>query len=125
VTRRSRVFVRRRKRTTASEPDVAAIREKPSGPGEDWRNLSPLVVVEIMKENWKKDLVRNVELYGQIPSILEYWVIDIRDDVDDPTLHVYRRDSGDQDWTPSYYPADAVYTTPLLPGFELPVTPTW
>jgi Uma2 family endonuclease len=87
--------------------------------------MTPLIVAEIMKDDWKKDLVRNVELYREIPSILEYWIVDIRKDVNDPTLKVFRRDSGDEDWTATDYPADAVYKTPLLRGFKLPVTPQW
>ena len=125
VARRPRVFVHSRQKTTAPEPDVAAIRERPNSPDTDWRMLSPLVVVEIMKKDWKKDLVRNVELYREIPSILEYWILDIRKDVNDPTLKVFRRGSGDEDWSSTDYPADAVYKTPLLRGFKLPVTPQW
>jgi len=120
-----RVFVRSRPRTTVPEPDVAAFRDRPTSPDTDWRTMSPLIVVEILKEDWKKDLVRNVELYGEIPSILEYWVVDIRENIHAPTLRVFRRDSGDDDWTKADYPADAFYKTPLLRGFKLPVTPQW
>jgi hypothetical protein len=38
-------------------------------------------------------------------------------------MRVYRRDSGGQPWTIDEYDAGASYTTPLLPGFKLPVSP--
>jgi Uma2 family endonuclease len=125
VSTKPRVFVHSRQKTTAPEPDIAAFRDRPASPDADWRTMSPLIVVEVMKKDWKKDLVRNVELYREIPSVLEYWIVDIRKDVNDPKLIVFRRDSGDDDWTKTDYPADAVYKTPLLRGFKLPVTPQW
>ena len=83
-----------------------------------------MIVVEVVSDtDPDKDYGRNVELYRQVPSILEYWVFDRCGDDDGPVLRVYLRDSGDQDWKiADYGPADT-YSTSRLPGFRLPVTP--
>jgi Uma2 family endonuclease len=105
---------------TAPEPDIAAYRDLPKGPKLDWRSISPILVVEVLGgEDDDKDLVRNVGLYLRVPSIEEYWVIDLRDDEARPTMLVHRRR---QDaWDVSTYGPDDVYKTSLLPGFSLPV----
>lgn len=117
----ARVFLPHAPGVTAPEPDIAAYRDVPNGPNLDWRNITPLLVVEVLGgEDDEKDLVRNVELYLQAPGIQEYWVLDIRDDEHGPTLLVHRRE---QDaWQVSSYGPEDVYTTDLLPGFSLPVT---
>jgi len=125
VAGKSRIFAKQRRKTTIPQPDVTAFRERVQDFDLRWEDLTPVIVVEVLLDNWQKDLVRNVELYNQIPSVLEYWVLDLRADIRRPTLKVFRRDAGDQDWTTADYPAEAVYTTLLLPGFELPVTPKW
>jgi Uma2 family endonuclease len=81
-------------------------------------------VIEIVNDSDPdKDYVRNVELYQKVPTILEYWLFDKVDEVDGPTLRVYRRDSGNQEWKIDDYGPEATYTTPLLPSLSLPVSP--
>jgi hypothetical protein len=48
-------------------------------------------------------------------------VFDIRANPGEPRMIVYRRT--DAGWDTSVYSADAVYTTNLLPEFQLPVRP--
>ncbi|MBW3543670.1 MAG: Uma2 family endonuclease [Planctomycetes bacterium] len=127
VTPRARVFVPGEPDTTAPEPDIAAYRDFPHHlqPHVSWQDVSPLVAVETLAEDGPsavKDLERNVELFRRVPTIQEYWVFDIREDPSRPTLIVHRR-VGD-DWEVTTYGPDDVYTTDLLPGFELPVAPT-
>jgi Uma2 family endonuclease len=119
------VFVMNRLKPTVPRPDLTVFRETPEGPHQRWEDFTPLIVAEVMQASVKKDLVRNVELYAEIPTILEYWILDLRAGARHPILHVFRRDSGDEPWSTAQYPSDAIYTTPLLPGFELPVTPRW
>lgn len=124
VTNKSRVFVPDPTDVTAPEPDVVAYRDFPLHLRSrvDWRNVSPVLVVEVLAgEDDDKDLVRNPELYFQVPSIAEYWLFDIREDAEQPKLKVFRR--GPDAWEIIDYGSEAVYRTPLLPGFELPVTP--
>jgi hypothetical protein len=47
--------------------------------------------IEVMTGDEYKDLVRNLDLYFQVPSIREYWVVDARDDPEQPTLIQHRR----------------------------------
>jgi len=121
----ARVFVPDRRPTTCPEPDVAAYHDYPVGAARrylNWRMVSPVLVVEVLCDSDPhKDLVRNVDLYLQVPSIREYWIIDSRVDPDEPTLIVHRR-RGDK-WVTREYQYGQTYTTKLLPGFSLRIDP--
>ncbi len=118
---RARVFVPGREDVTTPEPDLTLFRDYPLHlPARQirWENTTPILVVEIVSDEPEKDLVRNVELYLQVPTIREYWVIDPREDADQPTMTVHRRRG--QRWrSPITVNFGETYTTPLLPGFEL------
>jgi Uma2 family endonuclease len=122
---KARVFVPDRPGVTIPEPDVAAYRNYPLDQeldAGDWRDVSPILVVEILGDDPYKDLVRNLELYLQVPTIREYWVIDTRRSAARPILYVYRRRG--QRWQQVIeVPYGEPYTTRLLPGFELLVDP--
>jgi Uma2 family endonuclease len=126
VSPRSRVFVPGMRRTTVPEPDLAVYDRLPDNTPLselNWRNVSPILVVEVMRAaDPYKDLVRNVELYLQVSTIREYWILDARELADEPTLLVYRR-RGKQWQKPREIGYRESYTTPLLPGFKLVVDP--
>jgi Uma2 family endonuclease len=126
VSFRARLFVpvEDEERTTAPEPDVAAYADFPLDdvPDVNWRDVSPLIVVEVAGPHSDKDFDRNPDLYLRVPSIAEYWLFDIRVDANDPTLIVHRRT--DDGWEVTEYGAADVYRTDLLPGFALPVRPS-
>ena len=128
VSPKSRVFVPGRARRTCPEPDVSVYEDYPLAlptRQRDWRNVSPIVVAEVPSESDpEKDLVRNVDLYLEVPSIREYWILDPDTDPDAPSLRVYRR-RGKSWQKPIDVPFGGVYETPrLLPGFRLVVDPT-
>ena len=108
---------------TAPEPDIAGYTDLfPEGTPEveqDWRNITPALVVEILSEGTEdKDLERNRRLYLQVPSIREYWIVDPRPSDDEPMMIVFRR-RGTR-WAPRRIVlAGETYTTPMLPGFSL------
>jgi len=120
-----RVFVPGEPKATCPEPDYALYNDSASARGQkSWQEFSPFVVIEIVSDSDPdKDYVRNVELYQKVPTIREYWLFDKAEEVDGPILRVYRRDSGGQPWEIEEYDATAIYSTPLLPGFKLPVSP--
>lgn len=122
---KSRVFVHKRKRATVPEPDLTAYRDLDlSRPFRDihWRDLGPLLVAEILVEgDAHKDLTRNLELYFDVPSVREYWVLDGRDDPDEPTLIQHRRYG--QRWLVRSFPYGSTFATKLLPGFSLVIDP--
>jgi Uma2 family endonuclease len=122
---RTRVFVPGRPGITNPEPDVAAYHDFPLHlPFRDvrWQDVSPVLVVEVLSlDDPDKDLVRNVELYFQVPSIREYWLLDTREDPERPTMQVRRR-HGRRWLLRSFGPGDT-YVTRLLPGFELILDP--
>jgi Uma2 family endonuclease len=118
----ARVFVPGRRPTTAPEPDVAAYRDFPLHlplRQRRWRDFSPVLVAEIISaDTADKDLVRNLELYLQVPSIREYWIIDPRIDPDRPALMVHRR-RGSRWQQPIEVGGGGTYSTRLLPDFVL------
>ena len=118
VTDRARVFVSGIEATTSPEPDLAVYAEYFA----DWREAEPFIVGEVMRgTDIDKDLFRNVDLYLRVPTIREYWVIDIRKQSRRPTLWVYRR--ARDGWDIQEFPPDVVYETPLLPGLKLSLSP--
>jgi len=127
VTHKGRVFVPVRPKVNAPEPDLAAYHDFPRHlplRQRNWRAISPILVVEVVSEDDPdKDLVRNVELYRQVPSIEEYWVLDGREDPDYPRLTVYRRRDRSRWRKALEIEAGSTYTTPLLPGFSLKIDP--
>src|ERR1700722_17915665 len=126
VNNKARVFVPDRPGVTNPEPDVAAYRDFPVESSFDavrWEEISPVLVVEVLsREDPDKDLVCNVELYFQVPSIREYWIFDTRaEGADRPTLKVHRRRGGR--WRVIDVAFGETYTTRMLPGFELVIDP--
>ncbi len=120
VTDRARVFVPGTHKTTAPEPDLAIYAKLPAP---DWRDAAPMIVGEILRgEDVDKDLFRNVDLYLRVPSIQEYWVFDIRQDANRPTLLAHRREH--DRWNVIELGPDAIYETPWLPGLKLTISPS-
>ncbi len=126
VTNKGRVFVPGVERTTCPEPDITAFRDYPLQlPFEelDWRDFVPVLVVEVISPgDPKKDYERNVELYRQVPTIREYWILDHRPNPNQPKLIVYRK-RGKRWQKPIEVPYRGTYETKLLPGFKLVVDP--
>src|SRR5262249_263951 len=114
-----------RQRVTAPEPDVAAYCNFPLDHPLDsvrWQDVSPLLVVEVLSlDDPDKDLVRNVDLYLQVPSIKEYWLFDKRDNPERLRLEVRRRYG--RRWRLLSFGAGDTYATKLLPDFTLIVDP--
>jgi len=125
VTNKGRVIVPGRPGETVPEPDLLAFRNYPlHQPFKTirWQETRPILVGEVLcLSDPNKDLVRNVKLYWQVPSIKEYWLFDTRASADQPTLHVYRRSRFR--WRMIEVSYGETYTTNLLPDFELLVDP--
>src|SRR2546423_15076190 len=83
VSPKARVFVPGRDDVTCPEPDISVYRVFTTDVPirqRQWQNNSPILVIEVLYDaDPHKDLVRNVDLYLQVPSIREYWIIDARD----------------------------------------------
>lgn len=127
VTPKGRVFVPDRPELTVPEPDLTVYHDDlaelfASGQAENWDDFSPFLVVEVLVSGDEdKDLVRNVELYFEVPSVQEYWVLDGRDDPRRPTLLVRRR--WGSRWVVRAIEFGETYTTRHLPDFELVIDP--
>jgi Uma2 family endonuclease len=124
VTTHARVFVPERPDVTAPEPDLAAYKDFPfQVPVEEsrWQDVSPVLVAEIVSdEDPEKDLVRNVELYAQVPSIREYWIFDR---LNSPLRMIVYRRVGRRWKRAKAIVLGATYVTTLLPGFSLALDP--
>ncbi|HJZ57590.1 MAG TPA: Uma2 family endonuclease [Gemmataceae bacterium] len=122
---KSRVFIPRRKKATAAEPDIAAYSDYPLGKrlrDIRWQDTSPLLVAEVLVDGSpEKDLDRNLDLYLEQPSVREYWVLDGRDEPDEPTLIQHRRYG--KRWVVRNYAYGSTFATKLLPGFSLLIDP--
>jgi Uma2 family endonuclease len=107
---------------SAPEPDLLAYKNFPRNRRKRdirWQDISPILVGEVLSaSDPHKDLVRNVALYLQVPSIKEYWILDAREDADLPTMLAYRR-RGKHWLEPIEVGPNEKYTTSLLPGFVL------
>jgi Uma2 family endonuclease len=125
LSNKARVFVPGRRRVTTPEPDLALYRDFPLHlPIAEirWQDVSPFLVGEVLSlDDPDKDLVRNVELYHQVPTIKEYWLLDTRDSPDQPTMRVFIRHG--KSWRIRDLAYGDLYTTRLLPGFELIIDP--
>jgi Uma2 family endonuclease len=122
----ARVFVPGADAVTAPEPDLAIYHDYPQRRllrERRWQDVTPVLVVEVLSEdNAEKDLERNRELYLRVPSIREYWMLDPRQDPDQPSLTVLRR-RGRRWQQPVVVAAGRTYTTRLLPEFVLRIDP--
>jgi Uma2 family endonuclease len=122
----ARVYVPKRQPVTAPEPDIAVYNDLPERPNIkllNWRDFSPFLVAEVLwKDTVTKDLERNYELYLQVPSIREYWIIDPFAQGDATMLTVHRR-RGRQWQRPIEIAVGGEYTTRLLPEFVLRLNP--
>ena len=125
VSQKARVFIPDAPELTVPEPDIAVYKEDLNdfADGEsNWPDFSPVIVCEVLLDaDPEKDLVRNVELYWQVPSIREYWILDGRENPNQPLL-IARRRHGSR-WLIQEVPYGEVYRTPTLPGFELLIDP--
>jgi Uma2 family endonuclease len=126
VYNKARVFVCDRPGVTSLEPDVTCYNDFPLRRpwGEiRYQQTSPVLVAEVLcPDDPDKDLIRNVSLYEEVPTIREYWILDNRANPDEPTLHVHRRRG--RRWQNVIEVAyGETYTTRLLPGFSLLIDP--
>ena len=124
VTDDARVFVPEALAVTCPEPDLVAYKDFPTDrqPDVQWQDVSPVLAAEILSpDDPDKDLVRNRDLYLRVPSIKEYWVLDILADAARPTLLVFRRHG--RRWRELKFEFGSTYTTRLLPDFSLVIDP--
>ena len=127
ISEHSRIYLPDVNTPTVLEPDVAVFRERTRllpPARRKWKFIGAILVVEVLSpDTVKKDLVRNVPLYLQVPSIREYWIVDSRQTLDQPKLIVYRR-RGKRWQKPIVVRFGETYETKLLPGFKLIVDPS-
>ena len=125
VTPKARVFVHARNKATVPQPDMTAYHDLPLDSDLrdiHWRDLNPVLVAEILVDgDAHKDLTRNPDLYLDVPSICEYWVLDGRDIPEEPTLIQHRRYG--KRWLVRSYTYRSTFTTKMLPGFILLIDP--
>jgi Uma2 family endonuclease len=125
LTSKARIIVPGDGPATCFGPVVAAYRDfphwKPLGDLR-WQDVSPVLVAQVLATaDPDAELRRKLELYLRVPSVREYWLVNIHPNPEHPTLRAYQR-SG-TGWRYHYFTYGGTYTTELLPGFELPIDP--
>jgi Uma2 family endonuclease len=125
VSTHARVFIPGRRAATCAEPDFAAYQNYPRQTPwrkRKWQDIHPILVVEVASDDLAKDFGRNVELYEQVPSIREYWLVHPGDFDSHFLFRAYRRRG--QKWQkPIDIGLNDTYTTRLLPDFSLLINP--
>ena len=77
---------------------------------------APDLVIEVVSESTAKiDRTIKLKLYARF-GVLEYWIFD----PNGPSAKIYRRQHGALELVATLGPNDS-FTTPLLPGFSLPL----
>jgi Uma2 family endonuclease len=113
----SRTIARAHGASTNVQPDIAGYRDLPAS-ARSWRDVSPVLVIEVLSDSTAhKDLVRNRDVYWQVPSIQEYWIVDGRDERAAPSMLALER--GPEGWIERPVASGATYRTELLPGLAL------
>ena len=85
-------------------------------------HTAPELAIEILSPgstNERRDRELKLDLYSRI-GVVEYWIADWRTQI----VQVYRRTSGALQLADTLT-GDAVLTSPLLPGFALPLGDLW
>lgn len=99
---------------TRVEPDVLFVSKARLHIIQDWVRGAPDLVAEILSESTARaDHYEKRDAY-RAAGVREYWVVD----PPHQTVTVHRFDAGE---APQVLSREQTLTTPLLPGFELPV----
>lgn len=123
ISQGSEVVIPGRRGPTRTAPDVAAYRNYPSSRPKDWKRVSPLIVLEVVSpRHAMKDIVRNRNLYWLVTSIAEYWIIDPREDHDEPVFYALVRRPRAKTWTEHVIHWGGMYESRALPGLKFKFT---
>jgi Uma2 family endonuclease len=107
-------------RPSRPQPDLGVFRNVRFPVRGRWEDLSPIVVVEVISERrGAKDTDRNRRLYGSVPSIREYWIVDPRGNEAQPALIALTRADAADDWAEQHVPFGSAFASTTLPGFTL------
>lgn len=102
------------------EPDVAAYESVPDCQLDSYEGMFPSLVIGIVSpSSVEKDYRRNRELYGRLPQIVEYWIVDPRKTSTRPSLTVHRRATGDQRFERLDVEPGGVYESVCWPGLRV------
>ncbi len=105
---------------TRPQPDIAAFKDYPDPPPDSWDSSCPLIVVEVISDRRaRKDTTRNRQLYWMAGGIAEYWIIDPREDPQEPTLIALVRKTGAPKWEEHIIPFGKSHKSAALPRFTL------
>ncbi len=123
VSQNAEVAVPGRKGVTRPCPDVSAYRNFPRTVLKDWTKISPMVVLEVVSpRHAMKDIIRNRNLYWAVRSIAEYWIIDPREEPEEPVFYALVRRPRAKTWVEHIIPWGATYKARALPGLKFKFT---
>jgi len=105
---------------TRPQPDVAVYRDFPHRADLRWEDVCPIVVVEVISGRRDyKDTVRNRNLYWMAGGIVEYWIVDPREEAFKPAMTCLYRKAGATEWEETDVPFGKSYKCRALPKFSI------
>jgi len=120
LTENCEVVIPARPGITRPQPDIAAYRDFPDPPPDDWSEVCPVVVAEVISDRReKKDVTRNRQLYWAAGGVMEYWIIDPREDERKPLMIALVRRAGAPSWEEHVVPFGKSHKSTILPRFTL------
>jgi Uma2 family endonuclease len=119
VSQKSRLFAERDE-PCCPEPDITALRNPVTHLPrlqQRWDDMIPLLAVEVLSAgNETKDTVRNLDVYLDVPTLQEYWIVD---PLEAPVLRVRQRLTRRRWRREVVVPFGGTYTSPNFPGLNL------
>ena len=120
VSEGSEVVIPGRPGSTRPQPDIAVYKDYPEPFPASWDEVCPIVVVEVISNRRElKDTVRNRHLYWMAGGIIEYWIVDPREDNRRPGLTALIKKPGAVEWEEKAVPFGKSYRSTALPKFSL------
>lgn len=90
---------------TRPQPDITVYRDFPRPYPRHWDDVCPILVVEVISDRrGYKDCVRNRQLYWTAGGIVEYWIVDPREDAMKPSVTQLIKKPGAKEWDETVIP---------------------
>jgi len=120
VSQESEVIIPSRPGATRPQPDIAVFRDFPDPFQTRWDDVCPVLVVEIISDRrGYKDCVRNRQLYWTAGGIVEYWIVDPREEPRKPVLTALIKKPGAPAWGETVVPFGKTHKSFALPRFSI------
>jgi len=120
ISQECEVIIPSRPGATRPQPDIAVYRNFPDPFETRWDDVCPILVVEVISDRrGYKDCVRNRHLYWTAGGIIEYWIVDPRENPRKPTVTQLVKKPGAKEWNETVIPFGKTIKSAALPKFSI------